>query len=234
MSTFEPLATALESWFDHPLNELPDNLRQRVETCFVFMRPESNSASPIDGPGGGYGGISRMVIPPWDDLAANQRCAAAMQWDFANDPALEGLRQELWDGEIEIDELKADIEKIESMSPSTLGEVQIRDTKLTELRTRLAAAEARISAATGSIHPAEHGVGLPARKAVTRAALDALYQARQEEWKSSHGHLPTSDEDEIWRKAEKISRGRLRELRRQHRPQEAKTGGNPHKSNANG
>jgi hypothetical protein len=63
---FESLATALEGWFDKPLDALPGELRQRVET--------------------------KLSLIPWENLSADGRRSIAAQWDCQNDPALEDSR----------------------------------------------------------------------------------------------------------------------------------------------
>lgn len=55
MSDFDSLTWALEGWFDTPLRDMPDAVRQRVEQEFFPM--------------------------PWDSLSADQRRGLALQLD---------------------------------------------------------------------------------------------------------------------------------------------------------
>jgi len=109
---FVSLATALEGWFDKPKDELPDELRQRVETDF----------SPM----------------PWDALSPDQRRSVAAQWDFRHDPAMENERQYWWDFYILMDDLKKQIEQWSAIATPTATDLAQKETRLVELQRELA------------------------------------------------------------------------------------------------
>ena len=71
MADFDSLTWALEAWFDRPLGELPEALRQRVQQEFFPM--------------------------PWDQLSADQRRSVALQLDYQHDPATEQDQKFWWD-----------------------------------------------------------------------------------------------------------------------------------------
>lgn len=71
MRDFDSLTLVLENWFDTPMCDLPDALRQRVEKEFSLM--------------------------PWDRLTADQRRSGALQQDYKHDPITEQDRQFWWD-----------------------------------------------------------------------------------------------------------------------------------------
>ena len=70
MKNFDSLTRACEEWFDKSLDDLPDELRRRVEKDFF--------------PFG------------WDGLSAEQRRCFGLQWDYKNDPAMAERRSVEW------------------------------------------------------------------------------------------------------------------------------------------
>lgn len=76
MTGFESLTLALEGWFEKPLSDLPDGLRERVE--------------------------NEDLLKLWDSLSANQRRSAALQLDYVMDPARAEERDAAWN-EVSVD-----------------------------------------------------------------------------------------------------------------------------------
>lgn len=76
MTGFDPLAVALENWFEKPFSDLPDGLRERV--------------------------AQEEILMPWDSLSANQRRSAAIQLDYEMDPARAEERAAAWN-EVSVD-----------------------------------------------------------------------------------------------------------------------------------
>jgi hypothetical protein len=127
MSTFDSLALALEDWFDKPLHELPDGLRQRVEQEFFPMA--------------------------WDELSAEQRRSVALQLDYQHDPrhgkgpprlvgllSAHGCRQGAdcrWD----------------AVATPTAGELALKEKRLKELQQELARMDAQVRHARGDYFP---------------------------------------------------------------------------------
>ena len=66
-------------------------------------------------------------------------------------------------------------------------------------------------------------------RGVTRVASGKLYIARMAAVEEESGRLPTAESDEDWRQKEGISRPRIRELRKNLRPSNSKSGGAPRK-----
>ncbi|CAE6727749.1 hypothetical protein [Candidatus Nitrotoga fabula] len=76
MTGFESLTLALEDWFDKPLSDLPDGLRERFKNQLLSLL--------------------------WDSLSANQRRSAALQLDYEMDPARTEERDATWN-EVSVD-----------------------------------------------------------------------------------------------------------------------------------
>ena len=68
MSRFDSLALALEVWFDKPLCDLPDALKQRIGKDSFLMQ--------------------------WDHLSVAGRRDVIQEWDYQNDPATEKERRD--------------------------------------------------------------------------------------------------------------------------------------------
>jgi hypothetical protein len=112
---FESLTTALEGWFDKPMDNLPDEQRHRVETDFFPM--------------------------PWDRLSADQRRSMAAQWDYHHDPATEGHRQYWWDFHMDMEDLENQIAKWEAVATPTATDLEKKENRLAELKQKLAEME---------------------------------------------------------------------------------------------
>ena len=124
---FESLTVALEGWFDRPLAELPEALRQRVEQEFVPM--------------------------PWDKLSADRRRSVTRQLDYQRDPAMERERQFWWDFFDRMDALKKQIAQWEEAASPTASDLALREARLVALRQELARMEAQQRQARGDYYP---------------------------------------------------------------------------------
>ncbi len=111
-ASFESLTVALEVWFDKPNEDMPDELRHRVETDF----------SPM----------------PWDDLSPDQRRSVAAQWDYQHDPAMESERQYWWDFYQRMQALENEIEKWCAIATPTATDLIQKENRLAELQRELA------------------------------------------------------------------------------------------------
>lgn len=127
MGHFDPLTLALDSWFDRPLIELPDALRQRVTQEFFPL--------------------------PWEQLTTDHRRKVALQLDYQNDPATEKERRFWWDFFQRADELKKHIAEWEAVATPTAAELAKKETRLAELQQDLARMEAKQHAERGDYIP---------------------------------------------------------------------------------
>ena len=112
MEEFDALSTALEDWFERPLTDLPDTLRQRVSQEFFPM--------------------------PWGQLSADQRRSVALQLDYQHDPATEQERKFWWDFFQRIDALNKQVSDWEEVATPTATELALKESKLAELRREIA------------------------------------------------------------------------------------------------
>lgn len=110
--SFESLVAALEGWFDRPLAELPEVLRQRVERDFFPML--------------------------WDILPPDQRRSAAQHSDYQNDPATEQDRERWYDFFVRMRALKKQIEEWEAVATPTASDLAQKELRLGELEKELA------------------------------------------------------------------------------------------------
>lgn len=135
MSDFESLTLALEGWFSSPLGDLPVSLRERVKQDLFPL--------------------------PWDELSADQRCEAALQWDFQNDPATEQERELWFNLEVRKREIKNQTGEWEAVDSPTATDLATKEARLQELRESLAHLEHQQQYLLGNysqkrnIHPAE-------------------------------------------------------------------------------
>jgi len=123
---FVSLVEVLGEWFGTPLESLPDEQRRRVRKNFFPM--------------------------PWDDLSPEQRRSVAMQWDYQNDPAMEGDRQYWWDLFIRKEKLKKQIEKWSAIATPTAMDLAQKETRLAELQRELTDLE-KVGLQVESINP---------------------------------------------------------------------------------
>lgn len=118
MSSYDSLTVALEGWFDKPLSDLPDALRQRVEEEILPM--------------------------PWDRLTATGRRHVTQQIDFPDDPAMEQVRQFCWDNSERRLTVEGEIAKWEAVATPTALDLLQKETRLEKLRQELAGIEAEV------------------------------------------------------------------------------------------
>jgi len=108
MRTFDTLTVALEDWFDRPLCDLPDALRQRVEQEFFPM--------------------------PWDKLSRDQRRSVALQTDYQRDPTTEQDRR-FWRNFFErLDGLKKQVSEWAVVVTPSAAELALKESRLKELK----------------------------------------------------------------------------------------------------
>lgn len=105
---FESLSEALKEWFAHPLTDLPEALRQRVEHEFLPFT--------------------------WDLLSPEQRLDFVQQWDYKNDPATEAERQAAWDLLTRRLEVEGKMREWERAGAGTATELATKEARLAELR----------------------------------------------------------------------------------------------------
>lgn len=127
MGDFDSLTWAFEDWFDTPLCDLPDALRQRVEQEFFPM--------------------------PWDKLSADQRRSVALQLDYQHDPATEQDQKFWWDFFERVDDLKKQLADWEGVATPTAAELALKETRLAELKQELARMDAQQRLARGDYLP---------------------------------------------------------------------------------
>lgn len=109
MNDFVSLAKALEGYFDKPLNELPNGLREHV---------------------------SQVFPTPWNKLSPDLRCELATQVDTLYDPASE---QENLQKILElINDIEKQIEEWKSADAHTVSDVAMRKEQLLKLEKELA------------------------------------------------------------------------------------------------
>jgi hypothetical protein len=107
MSTFESLTLACDGWFDKPLADLPQTLRQRLDDEF----------SPM----------------PWDRLSAAGRRSITLQLDYPDDPATERERHFNWDWTERKHSLHAQIAQWEAVAAPTAGDLAAKESRLAKL-----------------------------------------------------------------------------------------------------
>lgn len=116
MSDFLPLSPVLKDRYDLSFDELPADLRERVESLFVI---------------------------PWNRLSPERRQRYTERWDYEHDPATERERKavdELFD---EMEAVSANIDKWENVGTSTAMDLAIQEDRLQPLRKTKAELEAR-------------------------------------------------------------------------------------------
>ena len=128
MKNFESLTLALEGWFDTELCDLPDGLRLRVE---------------------------RDIFPmTWEQQSAQSRRSLALQLDYQHDPAMEQTRQFWWNFFEHQRELKVQIAEWEAKATPTAGDLAQRESRLTELKRKLAQMKNREHRKSAGYYPA--------------------------------------------------------------------------------
>lgn len=123
MSSFDSLTLACEGWFDKPLCDLPDALRQRIEEDFLPM--------------------------PWDRLTAAGRRDVTQQIDYHDDPAMEPVRQFWWGWAERKHSIMTQITEWEAVATPTALDLAQKEARLEELRQELAGIEAEVIEESG-------------------------------------------------------------------------------------
>ena len=116
MSQYKPLTLQLEGWFDKPLCDIPDAIRQRVAEEFF--------------------------LTPWDSYSAEGRRAVTLQLDYQKDKTTEQVRQFWWDLGTRIENIKTQITKWEAVATPNAGDLVLKEAQLAKLRQELARMEA--------------------------------------------------------------------------------------------
>ena len=203
MPEFESLEKALEQWFGSSFDKLPEFLQQRV--------------IPID------------PRASWDYFTPDDRRERARQWDGEHDPNKKSARDELWRLQCEIDEFElADAPTVLDIV-SRKAEIAKRKQQIAEIEAREFGSSNESSADRGVAVERPENEGTEPR--VLKADLEGEYLERLAACSESHKQLPTAKEDEVWGKARRISRKRVRQLRKL-RPKSARIGGAPRRTAA--
>jgi len=127
MSDFDPITWAFEVWFDKPLYELPESLRERANKEFF--------------PFG------------WEGLSADQRRSLALQLDYQHDPATAQDQQFWWDFFEREDSIKKQILQWESATCHSAGDLSQKEARLKELRQQINRMELQQRLARGDYYP---------------------------------------------------------------------------------
>ena len=139
MSSFDSLTLACEGWFDKPLCDLPDALRQKLEEHFLPM--------------------------PWDRLSAAGRRDVTQQIDYHDDPGKEEVRQFCWDQSERMISITTQIEQWEAVATPTALNLAQKETLLAQLRQELAVIEAENFVSATESNTAEQQADPPILKA---------------------------------------------------------------------
>ncbi len=112
MNNFVSLVAALGKWFDKPLDNLPENLRERM-------------------------GGDIILLQLWNDLTPEQRRHTAAQWDYQHDPATADERTYYFDLFGQQDKIEREIREVGLLAASTPLERESKMRQLAELNTKL-------------------------------------------------------------------------------------------------
>ena len=132
MTDFDSLTLALEDWFDTPLCDLPEALRQRVKNEFFPM--------------------------PWEGATADQRRSVALQLDYQHDPATKQDQQFWWDFIERKHALNKQIDEWTAVATATAGESAQKEACLAELRNKARIMEKNQRQFRGDYYPARKPV----------------------------------------------------------------------------
>lgn len=164
MNNFVSLAKALEGYFDKPLNELPNGLRERVLKSFPM---------------------------PWDKLSSDQRRSQVSEWDYLHDPAVDQnilhLQQRYRvsenDQEDELEQqesrelierkyaLEKRLSKWEKVSTQTASDLALQENQLDKLTPELDAVNKKLFHARGDYHESERNTTPNTKPAVSAAQI---------------------------------------------------------------
>ena len=112
MSDFDSLVTALDGWFEKPLCELSDELRQRVMDDF-------------------------FPLLHWDKMTPDQRRSVANQCDNQNDPDMEAARTFCWNLFADKKTIEREIEEWKAIATPTATDLAHRNVNLGDLQEKL-------------------------------------------------------------------------------------------------
>jgi hypothetical protein len=148
MSEFVSLTKALWGYFDKPLAELPEAVRQHAG-----MRL----------PGSGQRDNRAFVLIPWDSILPDQRRCVALQWDCNNDPANEQERRRAWNLQVKCSDLEREIAEVQAAGPMEISLVEKRDL-LSQLQRDLASANQELAQVVGdAVAEPVYSSGAPGR-----------------------------------------------------------------------
>ena len=114
---FQSLEKALEGWFDRPLDELPDDKRQRIDKEFFSM--------------------------PWNLLDGEQRRSAAAQLDYQNDPVTYREQERAFNLWCDVDDVETQIREVELLAARTPLERESKIRQLKDLKVQLNSTRAK-------------------------------------------------------------------------------------------
>ena len=129
---FQSLTLALEGWFDKNLDDLPINLRKRVESEFF----------PVH----------------WDGLSVHQRQSVAIQRDYQCDPATEKERKYWWTFFAQLHDLEKQRDQWLSAATSTAIDIALKESRLEELQQKIDRMELQQRQAGGDYFPGRDGL----------------------------------------------------------------------------
>lgn len=127
MSKFDSLTAAFEDWFNKPLADLPEALRQRIEQEFAAM--------------------------PWDSLSATRRRSVALQLDYQHDPATAEDQRFWWDFYQRMDAVKDQIAKWDTVSTPSAADLALKETRLAALNQELTRMKIQERTSVGEYRP---------------------------------------------------------------------------------
>lgn len=132
MREFDSLTLALENWFDTPLCDLPNALRQRINLEFLPM--------------------------PWNSFSADQRRSVTLQLDYQHDPATEQDQRFWWDFFERKNALEKQIAQWQTATPAADG-LALKETSLGVLQQEFARMERYQRKTLGNYYPEQNHLG---------------------------------------------------------------------------
>lgn len=127
MGHFDALTLALEEWFETPLCDLPEAMRERVAKEFLLQM--------------------------WDELSPDQRRHVALQLDDQNDPATEQDQQFWFDFIERRDGLNAQKAEWELVTTPTASDKALKESRVKEIKKEIASVDAQEHLARGDYFP---------------------------------------------------------------------------------
>jgi hypothetical protein len=126
MNSFISLEAALEEWFEKPLDELPGDLRERVERAFHSFT--------------------------WEQLTPEKRRARAKFWDDYHDPAIKDKQRRLWKAaKVErMAKIEEKIKRWEAAGDNEARDLEVKEKTLKKLKRKLQKTTEVFDQVTGS------------------------------------------------------------------------------------